>query len=214
MSVLGLILARKNSKRLPGKNMKLLNGKPLIQYTINVALKSNILSTIIIGSDDEKIEDFVIKNYSKENKIKFIKLPDNVTQDHSTAEDATFYILKKVKKHDYIMLLQPTSPIRDIEDFYEMIIIKNTNERKYNVDIPVCSVDRSTGKLNGSFYLISNKKLFETKNFCRDIYKKNIYDSYYMDHIKSIDIDFKKDFDKVEEIIKKRGEKNVDYREI
>ena len=55
MRILGIIPARAGSKGVPGKNIKLLNGKPLLQYTSEIALKSQYLTEVVLSSDDEKI---------------------------------------------------------------------------------------------------------------------------------------------------------------
>src|SRR4051812_1432258 len=61
MQVLGIIPARKGSKGVPGKNMHVIAGKPLIGYTIDKALKANILSEIIVTTDDEAVWDYAAK---------------------------------------------------------------------------------------------------------------------------------------------------------
>ena len=58
MRVLGIIPARGGSKGVPGKNIKLLNGKPLLQYTSEIALQSKFLTKVILSSDDEEIINF------------------------------------------------------------------------------------------------------------------------------------------------------------
>jgi len=62
MNILGLILARGGSKRVPGKNIRVLGGKPLIAWTIEAAHQSGVLSDIVVSTDDEAIADVAETN--------------------------------------------------------------------------------------------------------------------------------------------------------
>ena len=74
MKKLCIIPARGGSKRLPGKNIKPLNGKPLVFYTIDEVIKSNIFDKIIFTSDDDTILKVVSNNYSS-SVLEVIKRP-------------------------------------------------------------------------------------------------------------------------------------------
>jgi len=121
MNVLAIIPARGGSKGIPGKNIKKLNGKPLIFYTINEAKKSKFLSRIVVSTDDEKIA-----NVSRRYGTYVIKRPKKLAKD-TTPSDAVIkhainYMKKKEGFHaDIVVLLQPTSPLRKVKDIDDSI---------------------------------------------------------------------------------------------
>lgn len=178
MSVLGIILARQGSKRLPGKNIKVLNDKPLIQYTIEAAEK---LIPIVISTNDYEIA----KIYSS---YRLIRRPEKLSQDGSSSEDAIIHVMNNSKKHDYIMLLQPTSPLRTTQDIKNVLKIK---------DKCVVSIvkDKNGYKLNGAIYYCPWDKFLKDKKFIPNYF-------YEMPLDRSIDIDTIKDFKIAEKIIK------------
>ena len=113
--IIAIILARGGSKRLKNKNIKKLKNIPLINWTINVAIKSKKFCNIIVSSDSEKILKTIKID---DNKILILKRPKEYAYDKSTSEDAILHALKwyekKFSKLDYITLLQPTSPFRSL----------------------------------------------------------------------------------------------------
>jgi len=111
--VLGVITARGGSKGIPGKNIKLLAGKPLIAWTIESALKSKALTDVVVSTDDEEIAR-VAKEWGAD--VPFMRPPE-------LAEDATPHLpvmrhaVETVEgmrntRYDYAVILQPTSPFR------------------------------------------------------------------------------------------------------
>jgi CMP-N,N'-diacetyllegionaminic acid synthase len=115
--IIGLITARGGSKAIPGKNIKLLAGKPMIAWTIEAALKSDRLSRLILSTDDEEIAQ-VAREWGAE--VPFMRPPE-LAQDDSphiaTVEHAIHWLAEHENVYpDYIMLLQPTSPLRTAED--------------------------------------------------------------------------------------------------
>ncbi|WP_375191711.1 cytidylyltransferase domain-containing protein [Marinobacter sp.] len=112
-----LIPARGGSKRLPGKNMKELAGKPLIQWTIDAALDSQLFDHVCVSTDCEEIAD-VSKRCGAE--VPFIR-PTELATDTATTADAVrdfvhkFEALKGVSLQS-ICVLQPTSPLRTSDD--------------------------------------------------------------------------------------------------
>ena len=115
--ILGIIPARGGSKGIPKKNIAQLSGKPLIAYTINAALKSKLLTKVIVSTDDKKIAD-IAKEYGCE--VPFIR-PESLSGD----DVLTYPVLKHAieflqennhEKYDAILLLQPTSPFRSSKD--------------------------------------------------------------------------------------------------
>jgi CMP-N-acetylneuraminic acid synthetase len=123
LRVLGIIPARGGSKGLPGKNVKLLNGIPLIAYTIKEALNSKI-EECIVSTDSEEIAQ-IARNYG--GNVPFLR-PAEFATDEASSLDVVLHALNFMKEHenkeyDAIMLLQPTTPYRDSEDINQAINI-------------------------------------------------------------------------------------------
>ncbi|MBI4118598.1 MAG: acylneuraminate cytidylyltransferase family protein [Parcubacteria group bacterium] len=122
--ILGLITARGGSKGIPRKNVKELFGKPLIAYTIEAAKESKYLTRSIVSTDDEEIAA-VSREYGAD--IPFMR-PSELAQDKSTAMEVTQHALEKLRSdfgevYDYVMILQPTSPLRTSEDIDNAIVL-------------------------------------------------------------------------------------------
>lgn len=120
--IIGLITARGGSKSIPQKNIKMLAGKPLIAWTIEVALQCNELSRVIVSTDDEKIAE-VARQCGAE--VPFMR-PAKFSQDDSSHISVVLHTIHWLEKKegycpDYIMLLQPTSPFRTVEDIRQVI---------------------------------------------------------------------------------------------
>lgn len=113
MKVLGVIPARGGSKQVPGKNIALVCGKPLIVYTIEAASKSKLLSRTVVSTDSDRIAG-VCRNYGAE--VPFVR-PADLAQDDTPTLPVIIHALKSVvDSYDAVMILQPTSPVRDEED--------------------------------------------------------------------------------------------------
>ena len=126
MTVLGLIPARGGSKGVPFKNKKLLNGKPLISYTLEVALASKLLTKVVVSSDDNDIIK-IAKDSGAE--APFVR-PEHFASDKATSLSVIqhcldFYRDKNIH-FDAVCLLQPTSPFRTV-DFLDKAIHKFQN---------------------------------------------------------------------------------------
>ena len=121
-TILAVITARKGSKRLKNKNLIPLDKKPLIQWTIEEAIKSKYIDRLIISTDDENI----ISLASKFNgvTIPFIR-PENLSSDKATSVDVIKHALSFYESNniifDYVLLLQPTSPLRICKDIDDSI---------------------------------------------------------------------------------------------
>ena len=138
-NILGLIPARGGSKGLPRKNIKLLLGKPLIAWTIEQALASRYLDRVVVSTDDKEIAE-ISKKYGAE--VPFIR-PKELARDESKGIDvllhAINWIEKNDKSYDLLMLLQPTSPLRNAEDIdksIELLFYKNADSI-----VSVCEVE-------------------------------------------------------------------------
>ena len=117
MKVLAIIPARGGSKGIPDKNIRIMNGKPLISYTIEVAKKSKLLTDIIVSSDSDKIIEV-----AKEYNCAFFKRKDKNAQDNSPIEPTISELIENLDTdYEVIMLLQPTAPIREAKDIDAVI---------------------------------------------------------------------------------------------
>jgi CMP-N,N'-diacetyllegionaminic acid synthase len=112
-SVLAVILARGGSKGIPRKNVLDLNGKPVIAWTIGAAKNSVYVDRTILSSDDDEIMD-VARKWKCE--APFVR-PSHLAQDESTSVDSLLHAVAAIQEeYDYLILLQPTSPLRTTED--------------------------------------------------------------------------------------------------
>ena len=108
-SVLGLIMARGGSKGLPRKNLRHIGGKPMIAWTVEAGKQSQCIDRLILSSEDEEIIDTVRQ---LECEIPFVR-PENLAADESTALEVIRHAIESLpEKYDYLVLLQPTSPLR------------------------------------------------------------------------------------------------------
>jgi len=123
MRILGLIPARGGSKGIPGKNIKPLRGKPLLQYTFEAAKNSKLLNNVILSSEDEAIIEIAKQ---LELEVPF-KRPINLAEDSSSSlevvQHALNYYLKQGINFDAVCLLQPTTPFRK-DGFIDECILK------------------------------------------------------------------------------------------
>ena len=138
---LALIPARGGSKGLKDKNIRQLNNKPLLAYTIEAAKESRIFDRIIVSTDSEKIAAVALK-YGAE--VPFMR-PKELATDTASSMDVLIYTIELLQesndKYDYVALLQPTSPLRTSQDIVgavNLLIEKNANSV-----VSVCKVEHS-----------------------------------------------------------------------
>ena len=224
-SILAVIPARGGSKRLPNKNILDLAEKPLIAWTIEAGLNSKYIDTVVVSSDSDDILDI-----SKKFGTDIIKRPDELASDTATSFDAIKHTIKNtIETFDYVILLQPTSPLRNnshIDEAFELLIKTNAA-----AIISVVEMDHSPlwsntlpkdmsmvnflknevlykrsqdlvkyYRLNGAIYICKSEKLLDEKSF---FLKENIY-AYKMDRESSIDIDNGFDFSIAEFLISRK----------
>lgn len=224
MKPLIIIPARGGSKGVPGKNIKLLNGKPLIQYTIEAALEVTDKESIIVSTDCEKIKA-VVENLG----IKVPSLrPKELASDNAGTYEVLLYEItqldKKDKFYDYFIFLQATSPFRTVKQIKEALILYNNNldmlvsvkETKANPYFVLREEDENgflvpsksftaarrqdapkVWELNGAIYIINIKTLKE-----KPINQFTKVKKYVMDELSSLDIDTMMDWVLAENIIK------------
>lgn len=111
-TVLAVIPARGGSKTLPRKNLRMASGKPLLAWTIEEAKKSRYIDRLILSSEDEEIIG-VAKSLSCE--VPFVR-PAELAKDDVSALDTVLHAIKKLPGYDYAVLLQPSIPLRSVED--------------------------------------------------------------------------------------------------
>lgn len=224
--ILAIIPARGGSKGIPRKNIKELNGKPLIAYTIEESLKSKYLDRVIVSTEDEEIAK-VSKQFGAE--VPYLR-PVELAQDDTPTIDCVIDMLNWLKNNDdyvpeYVCLLQCTSPLRTSED------IDGTIEKMMSTGmdgaVSICEVEVNpywtnvfngnkleyfledgrkinrrqdlpkVYRLNGAVYIIKYDLLLQEKTFEID----NIT-GYVMNNNRSIDIDTIIDFKLTEVIVK------------
>ena len=111
---MGLTLARGGSKRVPRKNVIDVNGKPLIQYTIDEVKKSKYIDNYIVSTDDEDIK-LVCRELEQ---TYFDRSPADDTQKSS---DGLLEVLRTMDKPDYIVEIMCTNPLKTVEDIDDVI---------------------------------------------------------------------------------------------
>lgn len=114
--VLGLVTARGGSKGLPGKNIKMLCGKPLIAWTIDAARAAKSLDAVVVSTDSEEIAA-VARAHGAE--VPFLRPPE-LASDGASSVDVVEHAVKHLaaagRPFDLLVLLEPTSPLREASD--------------------------------------------------------------------------------------------------
>ena len=223
--MIAIIPARGGSKGLPGKNIKPLNGKPLIAYTIEEALKTKNITRVIVSTDDSEIAE-VAKKYGAE--IPFMR-PKSLADDTAKSIDVYNYTIKRLEEEENseineVIILQPTSPLRTSQHIDEAIELYFT--KKADSVVSYCQEEHPVfwhkyineeGKFedifeedylknrqelkptyypNGAIYIL-RKELLLSGNY----YTNNSY-VYIMDTDCSVDIDTHEDFQYCEFLLK------------
>jgi len=118
--IIAIIPARGGSKSIPRKNIKLLDGKPLIAYSIEQAKQCDFIDRIIVSTDDEEIAE-ISRRYGAEIQMR----PKELAQDDSPTIKVLQYVVRTLEKENYfpdmVVLLQPTNPFRKIEHINKAI---------------------------------------------------------------------------------------------
>ena len=122
MSILGITLARGGSKGVPRKNIRLLNGLPLIGYTIKEALKSEYLDDYIVSTDDEEIKQV---SQSLGASCPFLR-PQNLAEDDTSSVDALKHAVNFMEEknnitYDFVVELMCTNPLKIVDDINQVI---------------------------------------------------------------------------------------------
>ena len=211
---LAIVPARGGSKRLPKKNVLLLNNKPLIAYSIEAGLSSKYKDTLVVSSDNEEI-----LNLSKDFGSRTIVRPDYLASDTATTFDAIKHTLQTFDDYDYLVLLQPTSPLRTQKHIDEAIEL--LGEKNADAIVSVSEMEHSPlwsntlpddkslfgfladeikdkrsqdlekyFRINGAIYICRIDRFLKDETF---FFEDNIF-AYEMSRNSSIDIDEEIDF--------------------
>ena len=231
MRNIAVIPARSGSKGLPDKNIREINGKPLLAYTIEAALDSGCFDIVHVSTDSEKYAG-IAREYGAD--VPFLRSAE-LASDTANTWDAVREALSRYadigKTFETVMLMQPTTPLRTGEDV--RAAYRLMQEKKARSVIAVCEVDHSPlwcdtipedgnmkgfgrkdlawvtrqelkpfYRVNGAIYLLT-----VTENTIADdddIYENNCY-ALFMDRKKSIDIDCEDDLELVEFMLTRRN---------
>jgi len=214
MRNIAIIPARSGSKGLPDKNIKLLCGKPLLCYSIEAALKSNLFDTVHVSTDSEQYAK-IARSYGAD--VPFLRSTEN-SCDTAASWSVVLEVFNNYAKlrsqFDNFMLLQPTSPLRGCDDItaaFAMMKEKNANavvsvcRGEYHHTLPadggmtnfmpneIKNNRRQDSepfyRINGAMYLANVAYFLENS----DIYRSACF-AYIMDPKRSIDIDDELDF--------------------
>jgi len=140
MKVLAIIPARGGSKAVPGKNIKVVGGKPLIGWTILAALAAESVDRVMVSTDSKEIAD-TAREYGAE--VPFLR-PEDISQDDTPGIEPILHAVRWCSQEegyepDYVICLQPTSPFRTTEDIENAIAL--AMERNADSVISVSPVD-------------------------------------------------------------------------
>ena len=226
MKNIAIIPARSGSKGLKNKNIKLLNGKPLLAYTVEAALQSGLFDCVHVSTDSEQYAD-IAREFGAD--VPFLREAE-LASDTSNTWDALRFVIKEYEelgqKFDTVCLLQPTSPLRDAAD------IKNAyqifEKKKAESVISVCETEHSpllcntlkeSGSMKGfidmkkvgrrqelsTYYRLNGAIYIQTVDLLMqggDLYGDKSY-AYVMEKEHSVDIDDEMDFMFAEVMIKR-----------
>lgn len=145
LRVIALIPARGGSKGLVGKNMFPVNGKPLLQYTVEAAINSRVIDDIWISSDDLEILNFS----SKFSRVNILRRPEAIADDVSSAIDVVKHFISCMPPHSrhenpLLVYLQPTSPLRSAGHIDHSLEAMDANGHLRLMS--VCILDKSAYK--------------------------------------------------------------------
>jgi len=223
--ILAIIPARSGSKGLSDKNVKDLNGKPLIAYTICAAIKSEVFDYIMVSTDSEKYAE-ISRCYGA--SVPFLRSSRTSSDSASTIEVIVEVLDKLDKKYDIVIILQPTSPLRASNDIIESLDLFFEKKAKAVVGVtklnhPLELVNHlpedksmdgfikkehinksrqeidSSYVINGAIYIINTNLISKDLN----LYQKGTF-AYIMNEENSIDIDTELDFTVAESILIKK----------
>lgn len=135
--LLAVITARGGSKGLPRKNVLLAGCKPLVAWTVEAAISAECVDRVVLSSDDDEIMDAA---KAAECEVPF-RRPAHLSSDIASSIDVVLHAIDELPGYEYVVLLQPTSPLRtaaDIDAAFELMLKKGAPSC-----VSVCEVDQS-----------------------------------------------------------------------
>jgi CMP-N,N'-diacetyllegionaminic acid synthase len=220
MKTLGIIPARGGSKGIPKKNIKLLNGKPLIAYTLEAALNSTI-DRIVVSTDCQEIA-----KVAKQFGVEVIIRPSELAKDSTPTLPVLQHIVENINEtFDAVVTLQSTSPLRTAKHIDEAIELFKNDDKADSlvsvIEVPHSYMPEKIMDIKGK-YLVGNsepkrrqevKKMYARNGAAIYITKVSRLDEYifggnilpyFMKKINSVDIDYIEDWEIVECLLKNR----------
>jgi len=171
MKILAIIPARKGSKRLKGKNLRKINNQPLIYYTLRLTTNLKTKMKICLNTDSKQIISYA-KKFPKID-TPFLR-PKKLSTSKSNIEDTILYTIKFYKNRgetfQYIILLEPTCPIRNSDNLDQMI--KDVVKNKFESGFSVAKIWHHPFE----YINIKKNKILFNKNFTKNRYE---YPNYY-----------------------------------
>lgn len=174
--ILAIIPARSGSKGLPGKNIKEICGKPLIYWTIKSAKESKYIDDIVISTDSEEIATVAKKLGAR---VPFLR-PKELAADDTPSFDVIKHVLDNNSENmDYIVLLEPTSPLRTSDDI-DNAIVSLLGNREATSLVGICKTESQ----NPAFLINCNSENFisgyENKNI-KSLRRQDIQDVFFLE---------------------------------
>lgn len=200
IKTIAIIPARAGSKRLPNKNKKELCGKPLLCWTIDEAIRCNVIDLVVVSTNDQEIIQFCKERYEPLRNFKCIKRPEWLAEDNSPQFEVIKDVMSQFREEfKIILLLQPTSPLRTKEDILKAYQLFELSRKSV---ISVYKESELTYKRNGAIFIDWWYRVFKNKGFKDERL-------YLMPKERSVDIDYLEDFKQCEEYLQeKRGNIN------
>lgn len=129
MKIVAMIPARLGSQRVPKKNLRLINGKPLVSYIVQAAAKADVFDEIYINSESD-----IFSQFAEDYKVKFYKRPDSLSTNSATNDDFALDFIEK-NPCDLLIQLLPTSPFLSPEEIYNFV--QEMKDKSYETLISV-----------------------------------------------------------------------------
>ncbi len=169
-TLLAIIPAKQNSRRLPHKNLRKLGGKPLITHTIECALQCQPIDRLIVSTDSQEIKAIAEASGAEVPFLRPAELASDTATTYAVVSHAVQFLKETEKKaYDFVIVLQPTSPLRtpaDIREAFQLLLASQADS--------VVSVDASP--LHASFlYGAENGYLKPLADYGEDFPKTDFY---------------------------------------
>tara|TARA_B100001175_G_scaffold317437_1_gene334363 strand:- start:13587 stop:14288 length:702 start_codon:yes stop_codon:yes gene_type:complete len=184
--ILCVIPARKNSKGIKNKNIKKINGKPLIYFPINASLKSKFIDRTIFSTDSKFYQKIALKFGAESLNIRPKSLSKDTTPSFNVLKDVLLSLKKDKIFFDIIVLLEPTSPFtssKDVDNAISAMINKKFNSLVSVVESSKFSIDFQLKKLkNNKLKALKNKNIHKRR---QEVNKTHVLDgSIYISLVK------------------------------